>query len=1209
MEFYFTCHRASFIFLQKQPARWVVNISTVMRYLFTTIALSLTACQLLLALDSPGQSIRDVYITLELQNETLPDAFQKIEETTPFRFVYNREEIDQTTPLNLTPARRSIDETLRLLLKNKNLNHRQVNSHYILISPKPESDPTTNPPPLTNQPDTLINGRVVDEKGLPLPGATIVVQVESETLFRAKTSEDGAFSYTIPKEAILIVSYVGFKTKQVILEETLKAVQPGLIVIELEPGEIELGELTVVSTGYEDIPQEQATGSFEKIDNELLNRTTGANFLSRLEGVTTGLLVDRRLQRRGDPRLNDVSIRGLSTLTETIASPLVVLDNFPYERDVNNINPNDIESITILRDAAATSIWGARAANGVIVITTKKGAYDQPARISFNSNVTIEEKPDLLSLPLMSTSDFIDTEIMLYNEGFYESKINDTFQWPYLSPVVELLNDAREGRITQEEADQQIDALRRYDVRNDYLKYVYHNPVWQQYALNVQGGGGQFSYLLSGGFDRQRSDQIKTDNDRLTLRSVFSYRPINNLELELNTFYTQTSFQNLAFPNYLAYSQTLLPYTRLADDVGNPLVVDKVGGGFVGVAYREQFLAQADNRYLDWRYRPLAELDASSNTQNSYDLLLNLGGRYQLSDIFSFEVRYQYGRTLSENRNWNGPDSYYTRNRINLMTELSGGQVIRHMPIGGILEQTDGNADIHNLRGQINAHKTWGDKHQLNVIAGAEQRENHIRSNSKTVYGYDESNLTYQDVDHTLQYFSSFFTFENMSSGIDFTDQLYRFVSLYGNASYTYNERYTLFASARKDAANLFGVNANQRGAPFWSAGVSWGLSEEGFYHVDMLPYLKLRATYGFQGNTDNSLSAFSTIRYASLNDFLVNLPYADLINPANDDLRWEKVGTLNLGIDFRLKNNILSGSIEYYTRRSRDVVVSTPLDFTTGFNSARFNSAKLKASGIDIQLQSNNLPGMLKWNTDLVFSYNTNTVTRYVPLQPHTGSSVISNGLIIQPVEGKPAVPLFSYLWAGLDPETGDPLGYINGQPSKDYQALTSVEMEGLEYHGSAVPFYFGGLRNTFTYKNLQLSVNITAKLGHYFRRGDVLSYESLFNGNVAHADFTKRWQQPGDENINDVPSMIYPLNTIREQFYQSSSILVDRADHVRLQDITLSYILNRESWPVRNIRFYGNIRNLGLIWKANKWGIDPEFEGGLPAPLTASLGISADF
>lgn len=1137
-------------------------------------------------------------ISLSARNKPIVEVIKEIRSQTGLDFMFTNSAISNARPVTITVKNVELSEVLKQISATQPLDF-TFQDKSVVISLRNE-----NPRSAILNKDIIVRGKVVDEKGNGLPGATIKLK-GSESKIAITTSSEGNFSVNVPGEnAVLVVSYIGYQTKEV----TISGADVSLV-IKMEEVSGELKGVTVVSTGYQDLPKERATGSFEKIDNTLLNRSTGVNILSRLENVTPGLLIDRRQNSTRAPGLGQVTIRGLSTLTQSMASPLLILDNFPYEGDINNINPNDVESVTILKDAAAASIWGARAANGVIVITTKRGQYNKSTAVSFTSNLTIQDKPDLFKLKTMSSDDYIDLEKSLFSQGFYDSNIENIWNKPYLSPVVELMLKARQpgATISQTEADKQIDAFRNQDVRNDYMKYIYRSSIAQQYALGINGGGSQFSYQISGGYDQSRFNVVQNNSNRITLRTGFTYKPVRKLEFDFNTMYTQSDDKSPGLSSNLTYSPSAtLPYIRLADDNGNPMVV--------GRDINTRYLDNADPRYLDWRYRPLAELTSNSNEVKLYNWLVNIGAKYQLNEIFSADLKYQYTRTLKQNRYWEGPDSYYTRNQINLLTQFNGDQTIHNLPIGGILGLNSANSNSYNFRGQINANKKWNSNHQLDALIGAEQSERVNQSNGSTVYGYNDALLTHADVDNVTQFISPLSSFISMPSGISFSDQRYRFISYFANAAYTYKQRYTISASERKDEANLFGVATNLRGAPFWSGGLSWNISKETFYHFSLIPELKLRATYGYQGNTNNNLSAYSTIRYSAYSDQYINLPYADLMNPANDKLRWERIGTLNFGVDFVSKGGAVSGSFEYYSRSAKDVLNITPLDYTTGFSFATYNSSELKGRGIDINLHSNNFNKAFKWYTDLFFNYNNSKVVKYTPLNNNISNYLgsvlaIPSGLMV----GKPVLSVFSYAWAGLDAENGDPMGYLNGERSKDYAALTNIDPANLEFHGSAIPLYSGSIRNTFSYKNISFSANIIAKLGYVFRRSSIdyggLLSSGTTNPIVGHGDYASRWKKSGDEKYTSVPSLKYPNDPLRDQFYAGSSALIVKGDQVRLQDITLSYSFTNLNWGLQNARLFANASNLGIIWKENNQGLDPDYYTGYPAPLMISIGLNANF
>lgn len=1032
---------------------------------------------------------------------------------------------------------------------------------------------------------------------LPLPGATIHDHLSG----RSTTSgADGSFRLELTADSTrLSISFLGYRP----IDITAK---PGRLALYLRPGANLLQEVQV-STGYQTLPKERATGSFEKIDAELFNRSTGTDVLSRLDGITTGTLFDKR--NAGQDILSSLTIRGTGSIYANTA-PLIVVDNFPYEGDLNNINPNDVAGVTLLRDAAAASIWGARAGNGVIVITTKKGRLNQPLQISLNGNVTFTGKPDLFYLPQMSSADFISVERNLFAQGFYDDDLSNTFSYPPVSPVVALLNQVREGTLSQNAADAQIAQLAKHDVRDDFEKYIYRTGISQQHALSFSGGTQTATYLFSAGYDKNLNNLVNSGYDRVTLRSNNTFRPVPKLEVDAAVQYTQsnTSAANALSP--YAYGQivpagrsALYPYARLADSKGNPLPVAK--------DYNPAFTdTTGQGQLLDWRYRPLQEARLADNHTPAYDALLNTALRYRADPHLSAELRYQYERSGSSNSQYYNPDSYYTRNLINSFTQLTDAGPMLPVPYGGILDQLENHLEAQDLRGQLSYNRQWNSGHELSLIAGGEVRQDRTWFNSGRTYGYDPARLTYTNVDEagTYPFYEGLGADGTIPSGIQFGDLLNRFVSLYANGSYNFGGRYLVSASLRKDKSNLFGVNSNLKGVPLWSTGLGWNLSKESFYHWEAVPYLKFRLTYGYSGNVDNNLSAFTTIAYVPTNNY-THIPYASVVNPPNPDLRWEKVGMTNLGMDFGTRGDRLTGSLEVYIKNSRDLISPAPVDETTGFSSLTLNNASLQGKGIDLQLNSKNLTGVIGWSSSFLFSYNRNQVTRYAggdaPAELYAGT-----GLALNPVAGRDVYALYSFRWAGLDPQNGDPRGYLNGAVSKDYNSLLNAPLGSLQYDGSAVPVYFGSLRNTLTWRNWALSANITYKLGYSFRKTS-LNYTALFSGWVGNKDYDLRWQKPGDERHTNVPSLVYPADANRDEFYTYSQATVGNAGTIRLQDLRLSCDLKKSGlphFPFRHQQLFAYASNLGILWRANKWGVDPDYGQGIPLPRSLSLGIQAD-
>lgn len=1039
-----------------------------------------------------------------------------------------------------------------------------------------------------------LNGKVISAATRQaLPDVTVTLKHSGR---QTVTSISGNFTLLIFQPDTLIIHHVGHVEQRV-------AVSRGNLtpmIISLEENTHELDEV-VVNTGYQNLPKERATGSFTQIDNKLYNEQVSTNVLSRLEYITNSLTVNRRISPGGQ-----IMIRGLSTING-VKDPLIILDNFPYEGDINNINPNDVSDITVLKDAAAASIWGAKAGNGVIVITTKKGKLNQGIKIEMNSNITVIDKPDLFYLKNMRTSDYIDVEQMLFSNQYRFSDTANPSHPPF-SEVYELLFAQRNGQLTEEQTKSQIDALRGRDLRNDYNQYVYKKAFNQQYSINAGGGSTNYSWLTSFGYDKNISN-LDDKYNRMSLRFQNTFNPIQRLQVTAGILYTQNN-STAGRSGYGSISSTtgIPPYTALADDKGTALPVYN--------NYRKLFLdTLGGGRLLDWKYYPLEEYKHINNTTSIADITANVGLNFKVTSHINLDVKYQYEKQQTNGRALYDQQSYFTRNLINTYTQLdrSSGLIKYVIPLGGILDLSHNQLESHAVRAQISYHNSWS-RHDVSLIGGNEIRQTHTTEYSYRAYGYNDNILTYSNVDYANTY-PQFIagSYDFIPANNDFGDLLNRIVSLYATGADTYCQKYTISLSARRDASNLFGVNTNHKWTPLWSAGGSWDLSKESFYHLLWLPYLKIRATYGYSGNFDPSLSGVTTLSYSG-NSPYTNTPSAVVRNFYNPDLQWEKVNLFNLGIDFRFINDRLTGSIEYYHKKATDLYGSVPIDYTAGLSVGTItrNVADMVGKGMDIELNSLNINRKIKWTTTLIVNLNKDKITQYYS-DTSNGSYAVSNNGGVNGYMGKPVYAVFSYKWAGLDPVNGDPRGYLNGQVSKDYTQLTGsgTKMSDLVYNGPALPVISGSLGNTVSWSHLSLSARVTYKLGYYFLKQSI-NYSNLFtNGNGQHADYAKRWQKTGDEKYTNVPSMIYPANNSRDNFYQNAEVLVDKGDNIRLQYITLSYTIDQNQLKNpsgKHVQIYLNINDIGIIWRANKEGIDPDYRNGIVPPSKSfAIGIRA--
>ncbi|MBK1439690.1 SusC/RagA family TonB-linked outer membrane protein [Parapedobacter sp. ISTM3] len=1045
-----------------------------------------------------------------------------------------------------------------------------------------------------------LSGVVQSASGnLPLEGASVKLVPGGGA---TTTDREGRFSLLVAGNAsFLVASYMGYLTDSVAITNS----DAEAIVIALQPIEQTIDEV-LVSTGYERIPKERSTGAFSHIDHTTFNRQVSTDVLSRLEAVTSGYMVERRGGRAAQPL-----IRGLGTLSGP-TEPLIIVDNFPYEGDLNNINPNDVEDITVLKDAAAASIWGARAANGVVVIRTRQGRYGQPVRIGVQANATVGHKPDLSYVPQMASADFIDVERMLFQQGYYNGSINSNAK-PALSPVVELLIK-RESASTAEaaEIDGRINALGRLDVRDDFSRYVYRPMVNQQYALNFEGGTGQVAWVATAGFDRNR-DNLSADYQRVNLRLQNRYRPAAWFEITTGLRYTlaENKRGRDGLGDVTVLDGRMYPYAQLADQHGNPLPLTK--------QYRQLFIDEtnAAGQLLDWSYYPLEEYKHIDNTSALSDVVATTQLSFNITPWLASEIEYQYEQQDNDGRTLYGLESYYTRNMINYVSQIDAeGQVQRPIPLGDILDLSTSGLRSHQARGKVRVNHGWRD-HQVSALAGTEIRHAGTEGNAYRTYGYNDDILTFGTVDYRL-------TYPNYVNGSPtfihnpgyFSRRVTRFISAFANGAYIFKDRYTLSASARRDASNLFGLSTNDQWNLFWSVGGAWNVSGEPFYTLAWLPHLRLRGTYGRSGNIDPAMVATTTIAYSG-QDVTTLAPTARFDNYYNPQLRWETSAMLNVGLDFATASRRLSGSFEYFEKKGTDLFGRALVDYTAGVGrTVTKNVSSMVGRGFDLQLSSLNIDAAVRWQSDLKLSYYQDKVVSNIPATTSVGSivSAVGGTTGVLAVEGRPVNAIFSYRWAGLDAETGDPMGYVDGEPSKSYNLLTgsAASVDDLVYHGSAIPTWFGNFTNTLSYRQFSVNFSLVYKFGYFFRRPSI-RYSTLFsNWQNAHRDFAQRWQQPGDEMHTNVPSMVYPANSSRDLFYLGSEPLIERGDHVRLQYIQAAYRLRfskgqQSRLHINDAQLYFNVNNVGILWRANGEGLDPDFVGmnALVTPTSYALGV----
>lgn len=961
-------------------------------------------------------------------------------------------------------------------------------------------------------------------------------------------------------------------------------------------------EEVVVSTGYFQAPKERLSGSYTHIDNKLLNRSASPNLLDRLEGIANGLQFDRGALSKedveGSPLLR---VRGASTILSD-ARPLIIVDNFPYDGDIRSINPNAVESVTILKDAAAASIWGARAGNGVIVINMKKGDWQQEPSLSFQSNFRLSPRPDLYyDQNVVNPSTMMDIQEAIFDKKGYPERYN--IQIPL---YVELLISRRDKKITEAEFLEKQALYRNSDIRADALQYIYRPSLMQQYNLLLSGGERIYRYNLSANVEEAREKVIAEGSTRYSLNFTNSFKLHNRLELEAFVRYNanRTKSNNI---NLSTISNTNL-YLPLRDAAGNNLPVMLTSPA---IRYANQAEAESLG-LLNWEYRPIDDLYENRLRAQQQQVTVGANLQYRLPLGLGLNASYYYFGSRHESSDLYTKDSYFARNYINMFTQANGAKII---PEGAIYTlNTPLKSNGHYLRVLANYSHGKEDGFRIDALAGTEASASVSKTGFPfTFFGYD--------VDTEIGIGQQQLTQMNYPTKPGGAGALLpiphaapsrtnnRNWSGYANTGLQWRQRYVLNGSIRWDASNLLGVESNARGVALWSLGTAWNIHQEDFFRLDGLSTLKLRTTYGSAGNINKSQGHLPVI--SKRTDEELARRYSILTTPGNPNLRWEQVNTFNVGLDWAIKRNLLSGSFEYYNKHAKDLLSAISVDPTTGVADGFLqNYANLRTEGFDISLQSSLYLGALKLQQNVLFNYSRNRVTK-VNMKPfRQGMDYLFTPYY---TEGKSADLLYAIPFHGLNAEDGSLLiKDRNGELVNDFTTYTNeLVLEDLVEAGVKVAPYYASYRMGVEWKGFNLNTLLIGKFGHVMRRNSMDPGLEHGRGNMErlHRDYYKRWLKPGDELTTTVPAAIPAVNLAYSNMYRYSSALTTPLDYIGIRDINLSYAVSEvlaRRLKARSIEVYTSINQLGILWQKNTYGIHPEYPNtAYPAMREFYLGL----
>lgn len=1017
---------------------------------------------------------------------------------------------------------------------------------------------------------TKVTGTVISaDDNEPIIGASIVVK---GTMVGTVTDFDGAFSLDVPSSAkTLVVSYVGMKTQEIEVKSNLR--------ILMQTDNQSLDEVVVVAYGT--AKKESFTGSAEIIKNEKIEKRTVANVSKALDGLVAGVQTTSGSGQPGSG--SSVVIRGFGSIKAS-QNPLYVVDGIPYDGNINAINPNDIESMTVLKDASAGALYGSRGANGVVMITTKKGK-DGALLVNLKANWGIASR----AIPRYETMDergYLETIFQSYKNdqiasnglspeaasvaaltamGSGAKAIFGTNQMynPFNFPIAELI-DPVTGKVRS-------DATLRY--HEDWMdEATANNPLRQEYVLNMSGSQNKTKYMFSLGYLNEDGLLKTTNFQRYTGRINVDTEYKNWLTAGLSTNFahtkSNTSQTSTSASSNIFYSAQLMapifPVHQL--DENGQIMYGADGVPMFDYGSTRPAGANAN-------FNSIATLfDDKYGTNDD-----NVSGRTYISlgDLKDGPLQ---GLKLTANFGFD----YVNRNNFTYYNPYFGNAA----SVKGMLAKSNYRYFSYTFNQLLTYDRKFNDKHHIDFLAGHEYYDYEVSSLSATKSGFPFGGI-YELAGAT--------TITDASSLKDsYTIESYLF-----RANYDYMDKYYLSASFRTDGSSRF--NKDYRWGKFWSVGANWRMNNEAFLSdVDWLNNLSVKASYGVQGN-DNVGTLYAWQSFYDLGWPNASMSGALVSSLENTNLKWEQNGNLNVGVEAKVFDRF-SASIEWYNRKTTDMLLDYPMASSLGFDSYLKNIGSMRNTGWDITLNGRLVnTNDFTWDLTLMGSTIKNKV-----LHLADKPEIISGNYIIK--EGETINSFYTAKSAGVDPATGSQLYWVwdtdeNGNPGEPYiSSNINKATASKQIMGSRIPNLYGSFTNDFKYKGFDLSIMCTYSIG-----GKVLDsvYNTFMYGNYVgqakHKNLERAWKQPGD--ITDVPKI-----EIGKAYPITDADLIN-ASYLAIKNITLGYSLPTrltKGMFMKEIRFTATADNLVLF--SHLKGMDPQynFSGGTTFVYTPSRTIS---
>lgn len=1123
---------------------------------FSQVSLALLITGISLAGHVDAQEVLNKKVSLKMESRPLTEILSGIEKQVDIKFTYRAGLLSELQLISVDYKSEKLVEVLKHLLPPRRLKYKIIGSQIVLSHMPGHENSRTEPETQTVRPDKRIQGSVTDEKGEGLPGVNVLIK---HTQRGTVSDAAGKFDLEIPEDGvILVLSYVGYLPQEILVGNKTE------LSIRLTIDNKALEEVLVV--GYGTQKKSDLTGSVSTVSGEALKNRPVMNFGEALTGQVAGLQIQQIDGTPGGENLS-IRVRGVTSITQS-NEPLYVVDGYPMESGaLALLNPSNIENIQVLKDASSTAIYGSRGANGVVIITTKKGKTGAPV-VNFNTFVGVQQRAK--NFQVMNREQYVQYFVDARNNAWLDAAVipSDPDQSPHS------LNDSNDRRMRYPSANSQYiipDGKNGFKYNfldpasvaqmpdNNWQDLLFRNAITQQHDLTISGGSDKTRYAFSTSYKQQDGVVLNTDYDRINVHANIASQISRRLQIgmNINSYYAKSNEQ---------------PYSgyETAKSTNNDL---------------------AKNAIM-WALE-LPPIYPIRNPDGSYGSMINN------PEILPGDVANPIGYAVNSlnRRIKNGfmgtffaelALTDHLRYNINVNAGLTGNGIKRFMPAFG----DDRRAPAYAINERLNDidwvientltyNRTFAGKHSLTALAG-----------------YTTQKHTYEHVVGEARNFASDQVI-TLNGGTMYAlssdESAYSMISYLARVNYGFANKYLLTATIRSDGSSRFG--SDKRWGIFPSVGLGWRIIEESFLkNSRFLSDLKLRGSFGVSGN--NRIGNYSSIGLLSVAQYPVGNILQNTVGPismSNNTLSWEKIRESNLGLEMAVLNNRIRLEADIYDRKSIDLLLNVPIPSVTGHTNQMQNIGKVRNRGFELLISTTNTTGAFRWNSDLNFSLNRNKVLELGPdgRPIYANASGGSNAFIT--TIGQPVASFFGYIYEGVFMSQDDldryphlPVDKIGSGRYRDVDGNKIMDANDRVILGNNQPKFTAGFNNNFSYKNFSLGMQWYASYGakllstYNFLVG---TYHGDRNGKV---DLVDRWRSAMDPGSGvNFRATRTPTGWQRSP----SSAWINDGSYLRLRNLMIAYDFKTDhikALKMNNLRLYATGQNLITITRYP--GYDPE-------------------